>query len=379
MKHEAKVALVRGKFLNKFEMQTFEKLDPRFSLTAFGSLTPFHDRFSFPVVKLASPMDIPEFPFKMSVLNRLFVDAHYLLGLEKRLLGFDLVHTAETYYHYTQQALDAKRRGLVKKVIATVLDNIPHNNEGIRGRKRFKQRSVNQLDHIIALTSGTKGALLSEGADEQKITVVGFGVDTHRFRPFRKQRKSGDRVTILFCGRFVAEKGVLELVSALGRLMRNPEIRKKNLRLVLVGSGPLEKKLFRLERELGVERFVRHEEAPYDRMHEVYREADMLVLPSKPTPTWTEQFGMVLIEAMASGLPVVATRTGAIPEIVGDAGILVPPADTGELARGLAKLVLDFDERLILGERARRRAVSMFDASRVAEKIESVYERVLWP
>src|SRR3989344_5975033 len=175
-------------------------------MTAFGSLTSYHDQFSFPVVKLPSPMDIPDFPYKMPILNRLFVDAHYLVGLENRLKGFDIVHTAETYFHYTQQCLNAKRKGYVKKVNATVLENIPFNNEGIWGRKNYKRRSREELDHIIALTNKTKEALLAEGADPQKITVISHFVDTKRFKPSKtelsRRNASGRRdFTILFSGR----------------------------------------------------------------------------------------------------------------------------------------------------------------------------------
>jgi len=94
---KTKVALVRGKFLNAYEMQLFDGLKNKYDLTAFGSLTPYHETFGFPVIKLPSPMDTPDFPKKMSVLNRIFVDAHYLYGLEENLKGFDIVHSAETY------------------------------------------------------------------------------------------------------------------------------------------------------------------------------------------------------------------------------------------------------------------------------------------
>src|SRR5258708_4973788 len=131
-----KVALVRGKFLNLYEMQSFAPLTNRFDMTAFSSLFAIHKRFPFGVVRLLSPMDLPSFPYRMQVLNRLFVDAHYLYGLEKALDGYDIAHTAETYYGYTQQCLDAKKKGYVKRVVCTVWENIPFNNEGIRGRKR---------------------------------------------------------------------------------------------------------------------------------------------------------------------------------------------------------------------------------------------------
>ena len=68
-----KIAIVRGKFLNKYEMQMYEPLVDRYDITAFGSLTSYHDRFAFPVVKLPSPMDLPDFFYKMPILNRLFI------------------------------------------------------------------------------------------------------------------------------------------------------------------------------------------------------------------------------------------------------------------------------------------------------------------
>ena len=64
-----KVAVVRGKFLNKYEMQFYEPLVGQFDITAFGSLRPYHETFAFPVIKLPSPMDAPEFPYKMPILN----------------------------------------------------------------------------------------------------------------------------------------------------------------------------------------------------------------------------------------------------------------------------------------------------------------------
>ncbi len=117
------------------------------------------------------------------MLNRLFTDAHYLFGLENLLKGFDLVHSAETYFHYTQQCLNAKKRGYVKKVIATVYENIPFNNEGIWGRRAFKARARRELDHIVAISQKAKEALILEGADPKKILVIGHYIDTKRFFP----------------------------------------------------------------------------------------------------------------------------------------------------------------------------------------------------
>ncbi len=337
-----KIAIVRGKFLNRYEMQFFEPLVKDFDITAFGSLTPYHDRFAFPVVKLASPMDMPEFPYKMAVLNRLFVDAHYLWGLENKLRDFDIIHTAETYFRCTQQCLDARGKS---KLIATVLENIPFNNERICGRKAFKKRARKELDHIIALTNKTKEALLVEGADPKKISVISHFVDTKRFYPVKKDRKI---LTILFVGRAVEEKGIFDLMAA-------EKILKLHHARFLYVTG----------------------QKSYEEMPAIYQEADIFVAPSKPIPTWEEQYNTALLEAQASGLPIVTTKTGGIPENVGDAAVLVDPGDVSAIARAVKRFILDEKLRSLYGQKARERAVAVHDISIGAKKLKHLYWSLL--
>ena len=377
-----RIAIVRGKFLNRFEMQSFEPLVARYDMTAFGSMTPFHDQFAFPVVKLLSPMDLPSFPYNMPLLNRLCIDAHYLLGLEKKLKGFDLVHTAETYFHYTQQCLNAKRDGLVKKVIATVLENIPHNNEGIWGRKAFKARARRELDHIIALTQKTKEALLSEGADEKKISVISHFVDTRRFAPprdwnIRLADEKRRTFTVLFVGRLEEYKGMLDLQDALERLAHDADLRDLTVRTIFVGDGSkrsaLQSKISQLPKNWHSELMS----ATYDDMPKIYQSADVFVAPSKPTSTWDEQYCTALLEAQASGLPIVTTRTGGMPENVGEAAVLVPPGNVGEIARATKAFLLDAGKRTQYAQLARQRAVQVHDVRIGSRKIARLYERIL--
>lgn len=351
-----KIAIVRGKFLNKYEMQMYEPLVDRYDITAFGSLTSYHDRFAFPVVKLPSPMDLPDFPYKMPVLNRLFVDAHYLWGLEHKLHGFDIIHTAETYFHYTQQCLNARRNA---KVIATVLENIPFNNEGIWGRKKFKERARRELDHMIALTHKTKDALLTEGADLKKITVIPHFVDTKRFVPARLKKTVR---TILFCGRLEEYKGVFDFVEMVSRL---PD----NLRFVMVGTGSQRDKLNRAGVEL--------RSVSYGDMPNIYQEADIFVAPSKPTKTWEEQYCTVLLEAQASGLAIVTTNTGGIPENIGDAGIVVPPGDVDAMTKAVKRFINEPKLRAMYSKKARARAVAVHDISLGAKKLDLLYQQLL--
>lgn len=379
MKHTPSVAIIRGKFLNRYEMQSFVPLMDRFALTAFGSMTPFHDRFPFPVVKLPSPMDLPEFPFKMPILNRAFRDAHYLVGLERALSGFDLVHTAETYYRYTEQSLDAKRRGLVKKVVATVLENIPHNNEGIWGRPAMKARARRELDHIIALTNLTRDALLAEGADPERITVIGHGIDTRVFQPDRRGRerhRPGKPLTVLFTGRLEEYKGVFTILEAAHILFRDKHMVGR-LSFVFVGDGSGRNRMERFEEQNGLTPYVRHTSAVYDAMPAVYRTADIFVAPSIGTRTWKEQYCTALLEAQASGLPIVTTASGGIPENVGDAALIVREGDAGALALAIRRFAESPRLRSLYAVRARSRAERVHDARRIADRYAAVYERVL--
>ncbi len=377
-----KIAIVRGKFLNRYEMQLFEPLVSRYDLTAFGSLSPFHDRFAFPVVKLPSPMDLPQFPYKMPILNRLFVDAQYLFGLEERLRGFDLVHTAETYFRYTQQCLDAKRRGIVRRVIATSYDNIPFNNEGIWGRKNYKKRARTELDHIIAISQKAKETLLTEGADPSKVTVIGHYIDTKRFAPHAhhltrfSDAKRRD-LTILFVGRLETYKGVLDILDAAAFLARDSELTHYSFHVLFVGTGSQRGVMLEKERHIGKNWHFSHESATYSKMPDYYRKADIFVAPSTPTPTWEEQFNIALLEAQASGLPIVTTRTGSIPENVGRAGVVVPPGNPQALATAIKEFILKPNKRIAFARLARSRALAVHDTALGAAKIADIYERVL--
>lgn len=357
-----KIAIVRGKFLNRYEMQFFEPLAKDFDITAFGSLTPYHDQFAFPVVKLPSPMDLPDFPYNMPLLNRMFIDAHYLFGLEHKLHDFDIIHSAETYFRYTQQCLNARGHA---KVIATVLENIPFNNEGIWGRKAFKARARSELDHMIALTQKTKEALITEGSDPSRITVISHFVDTKRFFP--AQKKNSKKITILFVGRLEEEKGVLDLIEVINILTKDTSLQKYPFQFVFCGKGTI-----RIQ-----DMHVHVKYANYDDMPQVYREADIFVAPSKPTPTWDEQYNTSLIEAQASGLPIVTTRSGGIPENVGDAALLVSPGDVGAIVTAIKRFIVSPAVRREYGAKARERAETIHDIAIGAQKLKELYLRLL--
>lgn len=374
-KIKPKVAIVRGKFLNSYEMQTFEYLLKDFDLTAFGSFSSFHHDFSFPSIRLLSFMDIPDFSYKMSILNRLTVDAHYLLSLESHLKGFDIAHSAETYYHYTQQCINAKNKKMVKKVVLTILENIPFNNEDIFGRKEFKKRAREEADILIALTEKTKSALIKEGAREEKVRVIGSGIDINRFKPH--QIKSKKEITILFVGRLEIYKGVIDLIEAFSLLLKDQDLSSFTLKLLIVGEGSQKKDMIKKEKENGHQVFIDHTKSPYNLIHEQYQKADIFVAPSHDTKTWQEQYGYMLLEAQASGLPIITTNSGSIPEVVGNAALVVQQKNVLELKESLKKLILDEKLRYYLGNKARERAEKIHDSKKIANRIADVYKSIL--
>ena len=137
-------------------------------------------------------------------------------------------------------------------------------------------------------------------------------------------------------GRLIPHKGVDVLIRAVSLNDR--------LSLEVFGSGPEADALAALAQELGVtDRVSFHGHVDEEEVPGVYRRFDALAVPSVPRPGWVEQFGRVVVEAQASGVPVVASRSGALPEVVGTNGILVEPGDAAELARALIRL-LDEDE-----------------------------------
>lgn len=359
-----KIKIIRGAFLNPFELQNYYPLKEKFNIEVISSKRPLSDKINLPLKKLLSPTDLPDFPYKYPILNRIFGDAQQLYGLHKVISGADIVHVAETYFGYVHQAIRAKRRGLVKKVITTIWETIPFNNQSLSGRKKNKLYAKENIDHFIAVTQKAKISLLKEGIKEEKITVIPMGVDLDKFKP-RPNKKNKRDINILCVARLVTEKGITDIIDAFWELKKDC----KNLNLTLVGSGPLKK-------EISGFKNIYVKNVPYKKMYLEYANADIFCLPSRTTSTWEEQFGMCLVEAMASGVPIVSTKTGAIPEVCGEAALLVKPETPHALYNAIHKLIYNRQQRQRMGKEGRLVAEEKYDSKKIAMQIATVYQKV---
>ena len=191
------------------------------------------------------------------------------------------------------------------------------------------------------------------------------GIDPSLFCP--DGRMPLENATIGYVARLVEEKGPWVLLDALAGL-------EGEWRLHVVGSGPLAEPLRARVASLGWQERVRWEPSvPSTEMPDRLRGFDVVVLPSLTRPNWKEQFGRVLVEAMACGVPVAGSSCGEIPNVVGDAGVVVPEGDPTALRRALADLLADPARRAALGAAGVERARRLFTHESIAARTVEAY------
>lgn len=229
---------------------------------------------------------------------------------------------------------------------------------------------LHNIDHALMGTESAAQVWLEKGYHGAYTVVPQFGVDTELFQP--RQPSASDVFTVGYIGRLVPEKGVDLLLHALAKL-QNPR-----WRLMLVGGGTEDANLQSLAKTLGIDdRVTFIGQVPSLEMAAHYQQLDVLVLPSRTMPNWKEQFGRVLIEAMASGVVVVGSDSGAIPDVIGEAGMVFPEDDAIALHTCLEALQNDPTKRHALMQRGIQRVRDHFTQAQVAEKHVSAYQQAL--
>lgn len=230
---------------------------------------------------------------------------------------------------------------------------------------------LRQTDYVIAGSQGAADVWRAKGYRGPLEVIPQFGVDPQLFSPAAGQGHGGSEFAIGYVGRLVPEKGVGLLLDAVAEL-------EGDWRLTILGTGSERERLMARVHELRIAGRVHFREPLRSvEMPRFYRQLDVLVLPSRSRPNWIEQFGRVLIEAMACGVPVVGSDCGEIPHVIGPAGLVFPEGDSAALRARLDRLQKDAALRADLARRGRARVIERYTQRRVADQTVAVYRETL--
>ena len=247
----------------------------------------------------------------------------------------------------------------------------------------LEQYNLSNTDGLVA--GNQDGAeILQEHGYQGKVKVMPqLGVDEQLFSPqfepelTEKFHIDNDDFIIGFVGRFVEEKGILTLLEAVSNL---PE---KNWKLLLLGRGELKEEIQKRAAERGLqERLILIESVPHDEVSRYINLMNVLVLPSETTYKfktltavgWKEQFGHVLIEAMACKVAVIGSDSGEIPHVIGDVGLVFPEGDATQLSMNLQQLMENSELRAYLARLGYEKAMKQYTNRALARELLDFYQ-----
>jgi glycosyltransferase involved in cell wall biosynthesis len=365
------VVIVRGHQANPWELRPWEQppLAERFEVSYLHSRRGWFDTSSLALRSRRALTMRDLLPSGRAGDLAVRVPGDRYLAPTRALSDADIVHAQELGYWYSMQAARMKPR-LGFKLVLTVWETIPllDSYRNVRTRA-YRRVTLASADLFLAATERARKCLLVEGVADDRIRVVAPGIATERFAP--AARSAAAMPTILSPGRLVWEKGHQDALRALAVLRGGLDgAEPLAARLLILGRGPEEARLRAYAGELGVADAVEFRGfIPYEEMPAAYRETACMVLASLPTWSWEEQFGMVLAEAMAAGVPIVASSSGAIPEVAGEHARYFAPGDWPGLAARLREALVQGSAP---GEGAER-----YSTAAAAEAIAAVYDELL--
>jgi glycosyltransferase involved in cell wall biosynthesis len=293
---------------------------------------------------------------------------HYYPDLGSRIRAFQphIVHIDEEPYNAAAwQALYHARRVGAKSLFFSWQNLLRRYPPPFSWGERWV---LNHADAAICGTDSAAAVWRAKGFARPIAVIPQFGTEPGLFAPALRPDRP---FTVGYFGRMIEEKGVLTLLEAFAAL-------DGQSRLILLGGGALRDELRQRAEQLAVaDRVEWRDQVASTRMPSQYHDIDALVLPSLTRPNWKEQFGRVLVEAMLSGVPVVGSDSGAIPDVIGDAGLIVPEGDSAALSAALRRLRDDAGLVDALVERGMARARDRFTHERVAAETLAVYRAMI--
>ncbi|MCP4427939.1 MAG: glycosyltransferase family 4 protein [Chloroflexi bacterium] len=296
---------------------------------------------------------------------------HYYPRLKQRLAEFqpDIVHIDEEPYNLATYLAMRQAKAAGAKTLFFTWQNLQR-----RYPFPFSWMEKQVLQGVDAAIMGNREATAvwqAKGYAGPQTVIPQFGVDTEMYRP-PAQRDPGRSFVIGSANRRLAPgKGVDVTLRAAADL---PGI----WRLHIAGEGPERPSLQKLAQELGIADRVHFDGAiSSEQMPAYLQQMDVLALTSRTLPNWKEQFGRVLVEAMACETAVVGSDSGEIPHVIGDAGLIFPEDDVDALRDRLLRLIRSPDLRDELGQNGRLRVLNHFTQAQIAARTTAVYRDMM--
>ena len=237
--------------------------------------------------------------------------------------------------------------------------------------KAMRGRALNWLaDQRLAVSQHVRESVIAaDGVAPGRVWVVENGIEVDRFAgvdgsPVTRELGLGEAPLVACIARFTSDKGVESAIRAVPFFPPATQ-------LALVGEGREERRFRGIAQELGVAARVRFLGLRND-VERVLAAARAVIVPSH----WDEAFGLAVVEGMASSKPVIVTRSGAMPEIVGDAGLVVPKKDPQALGAAVTRVLEDHRLAASLSRAARRRAEERYSMRRYVDAMIAAYERL---
>jgi glycosyltransferase involved in cell wall biosynthesis len=242
--------------------------------------------------------------------------------------------------------------------------------------QQFRRYVLKHADYAVCRNHEAISVIRSNGY-RGEASVVPNAVDAEMFRPLDRTEARARFAVSGFCaayiGRFVERKGIQDFIAAIAQCP--PDVRG-----MLVGSGDYEPLLRKQIGDLGLEHRIQIvSELPPRELTPIMNAIDVLVLPSRTVRTWKEQFGRVIIEAHACGIPVIGSNSGAIPEVIGDGGLVFREGDVADLTRCIQELAADPGRAAQLGKHGLRQVHGQYTWQKVAERMHLIYKHVAQP
>ena len=296
-----------------------------------------------------------------------FFSCFYFLFLNRR--KFDIVHCHILHGFHSIAAVLMQRifgkKVIIKVASSGVLSDLMMLRQSLFGS--WMLRFLRRADRVVALCSQAVREARAQGFVKERIATIPNGVDARRFRPASCREHARKR--IVYAGSLTATKGVDVLIDAFAGLQPQHAV----LRLDIFGSGPLRESLQAKAAQLGLSGHVSF----YGEVADIERhlnDACVFVQPSL-----VEGMSNVILEAMAAGLPVVATRAGAAPEIIQDGlnGLLVDAGSPEQIRDAIVRIVSDENFAQRLGQEARSAVESRYAIDIVAEQYRGLYQTLI--